>query len=322
LATNLVQPVSPEQIDQIVNTYFPNDQIEHLVQLKGGMFNTTFKVELSGKNAQAVILRIGPQNRAPLLRFEDDLMTGEVYAYELCRQNGADCPEILVYDQSRRFGDFLFLIEKCIVGRPLSELEADDKKAFHKQAGEQVRRIHAVLNDAFGRVSELVKGKGFASWKAFLYDELDDVLTRSLENGVFDKSEAEELRQVYRQCEALLSEIKTPYLVHADLWDGNLLVDKEAGRLTIIDMDRAVFGDVDFEFASPWIIDEMFCAGYGIDKTDFEKDNRKLRRMLYRLHFAVLDTYIWKIEFNDEAMFQKCRNGCKKALEELQGAVR
>jgi aminoglycoside phosphotransferase (APT) family kinase protein len=284
------------------------------------MFNSTFKVELSGENAQAVILRIGPQNRVPLLRFENDLMTGEVYAYELCRKNDVDCPEILAFDQSRRFGDFFFLIEKCIAGRPLSELEADDKKAFHKQAGEQVKRIHTVQNNTFGRVSELVKGKGFTSWKAFLYDELDDVLTRSLTNDVFDKSEVKELKQVYRQCDALLSEITSPFLVHADLWDGNLLVDKATRKLTIIDMDRAVFGDVDFEFASPWIIDEMFCAGYGIDKTDFDKDNRKLRRMLYRLHFAVLDTYIWKIEFNDEAMFQKCKNGCKKVLEELKTA--
>lgn len=285
------------------------------------MFNTTFKIELSGENAQAVILRIGPQNRKPLLRFENDLMTGEVYIYELCRKNGVDCPEILAYDQSRRFGDFLFLIEKCIVGRPLSELEADDKEAFHKQAGEQVRHIHKLRNNAFGRVSELVKSMGFPTWKEFIYDELDDVLTRSLANGVFDKPEAEELKQVYRQCDALLSEITVPYLVHADLWDGNLLVDKATGKLTIIDMDRAVFGDVDFEFASLWIIDEMFCAGYGIDKADFEQTNRKLRRMLYRLHFAVLDTYIWKVEFNDEGMHPKCKNGCMKALEELKVAL-
>jgi len=322
LATNLVRPVSPEQIEEIIKAYFPENKIEHLVRLKGGMFNTTFKIELSGENAQTIILRIGPQNREPLLRFENDLMTGETYAYELCRKNGVDCPEILAFDQSRRFGDFLFLIEKCIVGRPLSELEAEDKKAFHMQAGEQTKRIHAVQNDTFGRVSELVKSKGFSSWKAFLYDELDDVLTRSLAHGVFDKAEAVELEQVYRQCDALLSEIATPYLVHADLWDGNLLVDKEAGQLTIIDMDRAVFGDIDFEFASPWIIDDMFCAGYGIDKSDFEQDNRKLRRMLYRLHFAVLDTYIWKVEFNDEEMHIKCKNGCKRALEDIQAAMR
>ena len=158
-----------------------------------------------------------------------------------CRKNGVDCPEILAYDQSRRFGDFLFLIEKCITEKPLSELEADDKQAFHKQAGEQVKRIHAVQNKTFRRVSELVKGKGFATWKAFIHDELDDVLTRSLANGVFDKSETEELKRVYRQCDALLSEITVPYLVHVDLWDGNLLVDKETGQLAIIDMDRAVF---------------------------------------------------------------------------------
>jgi len=321
LATNLVAPISSEQIEAIIKTYFPESKIEHLARLKGGMFNTTFRVELSGNEAQTIILRIGPQNRTPLLRFENDLMTGEAYAYDLCRKNGVDCPEILTFDQSRRFGDFLFLIEKCITGSPLSELENADKKAFHEQAGKQVKRIHTMKNDAFGRVSELVKGKGFSSWKAFLYDESDDVLTRSLANGVFDKTEAEELEKIYRQCDALLSEITTPYLVHADLWDGNLLVDKETGKLTLIDMDRAVFGDIDFEFASPWIIDEAFCAGYGIDKAEFERTERKIRRMLYRLHFAVLDTYIWKVEFNDEETHRKCKNGCKKALEELKTAI-
>ena len=56
--SKLVYPVNLEQIEQIIKTYFPKNQIEHLVQLKGGMFNTTFKVELSGEKAQAVILRI------------------------------------------------------------------------------------------------------------------------------------------------------------------------------------------------------------------------------------------------------------------------
>ena len=322
MATNLVRPISREQIDAIMEAYFPKNKIEHLVQLRGGMFNSTFRIILIGENTQTVILRIGPQNRAPLLRFENDLMTGEAYAYDLCRKNGVECPEILAFDQSRRFGDFLFLIEKCIAGRPLSELEDTDKKAFHRQAGTQVKRIHSVQNDSFGRLSELVKGRGFASWKEFLVDELDDALTRSLAHGVFDKSEAEELTSVYRRCGGLLSGITVPHLVHADLWDGNLLADKETGKLTLIDMDRAVFGDVDFEFASPWIIDEAFCAGYGINQAEYEREERKIRRMLYRLHFAVLDAYIWKVEFNDEETHQKCRNNCKKALEELKAAFR
>ena len=65
----------------------------------------------------------------------------------------------------------------------------------------------------------------------------------------------------------------------------------------------------------------MFCTGYGIDKTDCERTERKIRGMLYRLHFAVLVTYIWKIEYDDEAIHQKCKTNCKKALEELKAAI-
>ena len=85
------------------------------------------------------------------------------------------------------------------------------------------------------------------------------------------------------------------------MWAWNILISENYNKsyevTAIIDADRAIFGDIDFEFASPWIINDAFISGYGNINAN---ENRQLKLNLYRLLYNVIDSYVWKVEYNDK----------------------
>jgi len=98
-----------------------------------------------------------------------------------------------------------------------------------------------------------------------------------------------------------LDEIKEAHLVHCDLWTGNILVkdynSKNPKVAAIIDIDRALFGDIDFDFANPWIINESFLKGYGIKLKD--SPEKIIRKNIYRLIYHLIESYVWKVQYNN-----------------------
>jgi fructosamine-3-kinase len=94
----------------------------------------------------------------------------------------------------------------------------------------------------------------------------------------------------------LLDEVTTPVLVHFDLWDGNILVDRVDGRATVtglIDGERAFWGDPVAEFVSLALLrdieqDAAFLAGYR-ETAQVEFDDRTRRRLsLYRCYLYLI----------------------------------
>jgi Phosphotransferase enzyme family len=59
-------------------------------------------------------------------------------------------------------------------------------------------------------------------------------------------SRAAWIREAVRTTSAALDDVRTPVLVHFDLWDGNILLDRISGSVEIgglIDAERAFWGD-------------------------------------------------------------------------------
>lgn len=75
-----------------------------------------------------------------------------------------------------------------------------------------------------------------------------------------------------------------------------ILLNKDTMEIAaIIDGDRAVFGDVDFEFACSWMNNPAIKDGYGIHLQEFLHPNRVKRRQLYRMFFCLLEAYSYVI---------------------------
>jgi aminoglycoside phosphotransferase (APT) family kinase protein len=114
---------------------------------------------------------------------------------------------------------------------------------------------------------------------------------------------------------ALLDEITAPRLVHADLWDGNLLA--ENGRIAaVLDGDRAIYGDPDFEVAGGWLDVDAYYEGYGAPAP--QDQARKTRLKLYELLFKLEDAYIMTVEYNKKARGKWHKSNALRIMKELR----
>ncbi|MBK8136950.1 MAG: phosphotransferase [Chloroflexi bacterium] len=79
-----------------------------------------------------------------------------------------------------------------------------------------------------------------------------------------------------------------PWLVHWDLWDGNVFVDPASGEINgIIDFERALWGDPLIELNFREYSDaSAFGEGYG--KAVLDTSARRLRRSLYDLYLYLI----------------------------------
>jgi aminoglycoside phosphotransferase (APT) family kinase protein len=100
-----------------------------------------------------------------------------------------------------------------------------------------------------------------------------------------------QVRELFEAQARVLDAVTRPALVHFDLWDGNILVDRRGDRARVgglIDAERAFWGDPVADFVSLALFsdierDEAFLAGYRAagGNVSFDADTR-LRLQLYR----------------------------------------
>ena len=95
-----------------------------------------------------------------------------------------------------------------------------------------------------------------------------------------------------------------------------MLLDRDTHAiLALIDSDRAVYGDPDFEFARMDV--PALPAGYGIaPAADISPDRRK-RQALYRLYYALLEAYTPFEKYGDRSPYDNSTSHIKSLLAEL-----
>lgn len=315
--SNLYKELTNTELVAIVNEYSGANQRFEYRLLSGGLFNTTYLLTfLSCK----IVLRVGPINCHLLLPFEHNLMNGEKYVYDLCKQSNIPTSSVLFCDTSKNIIDRDYMIVNYIPSEALSEIKVNEQinYSLYYQSGEYASKIHEITGTKFGRVSNLVLGKGFYKWSDYLKSEIFEWQDKVSKIGIYTGNELEKINNIFVEYTDLLDEIKIPKLVHADLWAGNILVNNIDGNykvVAIIDADRAVFGDTDFEFASGWMINEAFIKGYGVE---LNNDNEfSTRRKIYALVYNLLDSYLCLAQYNSKEKSDLNRNSAISILDEL-----
>ncbi len=75
----------------------------------------------------------------------------------------------------------------------------------------------------------------------------------------------------------------------------------------MIDADRAIFGDVEYDFATPWLVNADFIKGYQkIPKSHLiaNDENSKIKKDLYLILCHLTDAYVWKVQYHQEANYK------------------
>jgi fructosamine-3-kinase len=133
-------------------------------------------------------------------------------------------------------------------------------------------------------------------WDAFRvmwHKLLDDVVAC----GAYTSAEADAFRDLLDQHREHLDRPVTSCLLHMDVWGQNILVDTVGNVTGLVDFDRALWGDVEIEFA---VLDycgiskPAFWEGYGQPRD--ESLPTEIRRLFYVLYEVqkYMPIHVWR----------------------------
>ncbi|WP_422661295.1 phosphotransferase [Paenibacillus sp. EC2-1] len=322
--SRIFKELSVKEIHELVTLHFGNSKDIEINLLKGGLFNTTYKLKLL-PTLRELVLRVGPVNREYLLDFEQNLMEAECHIYELLTKRGIPCPVLVARDFSKSWIDRDYMITEYMISKPLSDesITSAAKDQLFEQAGKWTAEIHKINGPKFGRVSDILRNEGHDTWEQFLISHINEICVKCRRFGVLEQNIINRIIHVFENLKDIYRGVITPKLVHADLWAGNILVtsgnNENLNELAaIIDVDRAVFGDIDFEFSSPWMINDSFLKGYGTYNNNPEN---QVKMNSYKLIYSCIDTYVWKVQYQNQTEYENSKRRTMELLNLLEEQI-
>jgi len=234
--------------------------------LKGGMYNTTYFVKTDNGD---IVVRVGPVNTHLLFPHGKDSMATEPLFHTMLKDNGIPTSVILKYSPAGTVLDRPYIISEYIESVTMSDksLSGVNLDNIYEEVGGYARKMHEITNDRFGR-KRPDGSREFNKWSEFMLDYADTNIKKAREYELFPDADLDAFWQYLNDGETvrLLDEITVPRMVHADLWPGNVLLRKNGDKYqvaAIIDLEHIIFGDIYWEFRTPWMIKEPFIKGYG-----------------------------------------------------------
>jgi fructosamine-3-kinase len=183
--------------------------------------------------------------------------------------------EVVVADFSRTRIDRDYVNMRALPGVLLSdarELTSAHLDSVLTQLGAHLRQLHRLTApdclgvEAYGYLGEhrpmRPQPTWFAAFRVMWHALLDDVVAC----GAYSTEEAQTLRDLLDRHREHFAHPVTPCLLHMDVWAQNILVDADGNVTSLVDFDRALWGDVEIEFAVLdycGISEEAFWHGYG-----------------------------------------------------------
>ncbi|MGV3073963.1 fructosamine kinase family protein [Clostridium baratii] len=317
--SKIYKELKKEELNKIVENYFGIGIKFKERLISGGLFNTTYYIEIPEENKK-VILRVGPVNRDLLMPFELNLMKGEEYVYKLCENNKIPCSNVLICDTEKKIINRDYMMVEYVDSKALSEIKIseDIENKLYYEVGQHISKLHSITSEKFGRVYDVSEDNGFSLWSEYLIDEISKLSNKIRKFNIFDDEQLELFKSCIYKYKEILDEVKTPHLVHGDLWAGNILVENKNNNFNIaaiIDADRAIFGDIEFEFANPWITNKHFIKGYGKELSNDTKS--EIRKKIYSLLYSLIDSYVWYVEYDNNELGLENKEKSLKLVEEL-----
>ena len=212
-----------------------------------------------------------------------------------------------------------YIITEYIDSLPMTSelISPDEKSVLRRELGEITARFNSIEGTRFGRVCNVsgTADGGYTRWSDWLESEFAAACGAIRSYQVFSERELDKFLQLPEKYRGLLDEVTTPRLVHADLWEGNVLVTPDKKHIAaIIDADRALFGDVGFELAGGWNDTPEFYSGWGEPPSGIDYETR---RLIYLALYRLTDTYVYFAEYADPESGTQTRNKARAAVEHL-----
>ena len=145
----------------------------------------------------------------------------------------------------------------------ISTLSDAENTSLWRQLGVFAKNLHQYSGNEFGYPAPF---KGFNRWSEFIADNIEGMVKDCRRHGVSCEEIEIYLRQL-KHFTKTLDKVKTPKLLHGDLWPRNVIIDGGGTDIhlkAVIDGERAFWGDP----ISDWVlilygVPDAFWQGYG-----------------------------------------------------------
>jgi aminoglycoside phosphotransferase (APT) family kinase protein len=297
--------LSADLAQAAVHSHFGSQRkLKTYEELKEGFFNAAALLELD--DGMKCVLKAAPPDDVRVLRYERDIMRAEVEAMRLVReQTEVPVPEIYVFDTTRSILPSNYFLMEFLSGTPFHKLRPqiapEAQAAIEHEMGRLARRMSEITGPAFGYWAQ-PEPPG-CSWRSCFARMLQGVLRDGQDIGVQFPISYEEIYSELEMHLPALEAVKTPRLVHWDLWDGNVFVNPQTLKITgLIDFERVMWADPLIEATFGWL-DPNGNAVKGFDGDLFSQPEHFKRRLLYNAYLfliMVIETYYRHFETQDQ----------------------
>jgi aminoglycoside phosphotransferase (APT) family kinase protein len=315
----LIEPLPEVAIQAIVNnTFGDNARILLCEELTGGLFNTSYHLVTSDPDLD-MVLRIAPSDKSRLLSYEQTMMMAEPVIYAMLRDAGIPVPRVFAYDSSGKIvpRDFIFVeyIEAECMDSP--KIPSEAKPLLLRQLGSYLAMIHGIQGYQFGWPTEDGDIRGHQTWSEVFSFMLNEIIICCATHGIISKADVSKIETTFGTHRSLFEMVGEPRLTHNDIWAPNILACEEGGWhiAAIIDADRAMFADREFESALWWTPEPQFWDGYG--KTLDPSPEARFRRKIYELYFNLWQAFAFKVQIWNPAWHESFRQRALNILKEL-----
>ena len=306
-----------DSVIRMAKAAFPQRGIPQIEELTEGMCNVAYK--LTYEDGFQTILKIASPIKEGFLTNECNLMDAEVKAMKLVAQNtDIKVAEVYTYDTTRTLceGDYFFM--ECMEGESwisvFDSLGEDVNAKLRRKVGALQKQLSAISNDKFGMLGDELHQ--FDKLFDFVYFLISNVLKDAEKRKVVIGVPTNEILEALTKDQDVFEGIKTPTLVHWDMWEGNIFV-KDGTVTGIIDWERAMWGE-------PYM-DEPFrhhkrnkdlLEGYGA----CELSKTEMRRIYWYdiLLYLTMMTEVTYREYEDDGQYK----WAKSLFEEVWGMVK
>ncbi len=316
--------ISEIKLREITKQAFGNSAlIEEIKELTDGFFNSAYLLKLS--NGFKTVLKVSPQKAIRVMRYEHNIMETEVKVLnKIAALETVPVPKILYYDRSLSAIDSEFYFMEFIEGIPLNkhrdQITQEQYDKISTDAGAYFNQIKELETGYFGYISQ--PDKRFDTWgKAFSF-MIKELIDDAREIGAELPCSYQYILDIVNSKIDVLDMVKTPSLLHKDLWEGNIFVNQKTAEITgFIDFERAICGDSLLEPVCGFLLDnpKFMLNYYGKASLDKEEKTRTILYKIYLFLLMVIECPFRQYPGEDCDKWQ--REQLKLALEEISKPI-
>lgn len=253
------------------------------MEFSGGLCNAVYLVEADGEK---IVLKIAPAENSLIMRHERDITITEAEMLHLFNEKlDIPIPKLIYFDESRTICAVPYFFMSFMQGSPLNTLASPPDESYinmiKREIGVITSKISSLTADCFGipAMPETFTDNNCDFMLILFRMLLDDAKDKSI---LIPQITHDELLDLVESQKEALNEVQTPYYIHTDTWDGNIMV-YDNRFIGLVDFAAIHYGDPlmnhDFHEFSPEPRRD-FLEGYG--KINFS-DNERIRISIYKI---------------------------------------